>query len=399
MAAKESPPTMLTTEDLGAIALLLPEVTAIRRDIHAHPELAYEEHRTAGIVADYLRGLGLEVATGIGRTGVVGTLRRGTSLRAIGLRADMDALGFQEETGLPHQSVTAGKFHGCGHDGHTAMLLGAARHIAASVDFDGVVHFIFQPAEEGLGGAKAMIEDGLFDRFDCEEVYAVHNWPDLAAGHFQTRTGPIMAAADRFELTVAGKGGHAALPHQTPDAVLAAADLVMQLNTIVARRVPPQETAVLSVTMIQGGATHNVIPAEVRVTGTVRTFVPAVQDRIEASLREMAAGVARSHEVEIAVDYDRYYPATVNAEACAARALAAAAAIPGVEASRAPEAAFTSEDFSFMLQARPGAYCWLGQGGEDHGAALHNPHYDFNDEVSGIGIAWFANVVREALGR
>ena len=329
MAAKESPPTMLTTEDLGAIALLLPEVTAIRRDIHAHPELAYEEHRTAGIVADYLRGLGLEVATGIGRTGVVGTLRRGTSLRAIGLRADMDALGFQEETGLPHQSVTAGKFHGCGHDGHTAMLLGAARHIAASVDFDGVVHFIFQPAEEGLGGAKAMIEDGLFDRFDCEEVYAVHNWPDLAAGHFQTRTGPIMAAADRFELTVAGKGGHAALPHQTPDAVLAAADLVMQLNTIVARRVPPQETAVLSVTMIQGGATHNVIPAEVRVTGTVRTFVPAVQDRIEASLREMAAGVARSHEVEIAVDYDRYYPATVNAEACAARALAAALTVAG----------------------------------------------------------------------
>ncbi len=385
-------------EELAAIATLLPQVTAIRRDIHAHPELAYEEHRTAGIVERALRELGLEVTTGIGGTGVVGTLRKGTSSRSVGLRADMDALGFQEETGLAHQSTVPGVFHGCGHDGHTAMLLGAARHIAASVDFDGVVHFIFQPAEEGLGGARAMIEDGLFERFDCDEVYAVHNWPDLPAGHFQTRTGPIMAAADRFELTILGKGGHAALPHQTPDAILAGADLVMQLNTIVARRVPPQETAVLSVTMLHAGATHNVIPAEVRVTGTVRTFAPAVQDRIEASLREMAAGAARSHEVDIAVHYDRYYPATINTETCAERALAAASAIPGVEAARAPEAAFTSEDFSFMLQARPGAYCWLGQGTGTQSPALHNPRYDFNDEVSGIGIAWFANVVRQALG-
>ncbi|WP_443478605.1 M20 aminoacylase family protein [Novosphingobium aerophilum] len=385
-------------QELETIAALLPDVTAIRRDIHAHPELAYEEHRTAGIVEQVLRGLGFEVATGIGGTGVVGTLRRGTSRRSVGLRADMDALGFQEETGLPHRSTVDGKFHGCGHDGHTAMLLGAARHIAASVEFDGVVHFIFQPAEEGLGGAKAMIDDGLFERFACDEVYAVHNWPDLPAGHFQTRSGPIMAAADRFEIVITGKGGHAALPHQTPDAILAAADLVLQLNTIVARRVPASETAVLSVTMVQAGSAHNVIPAEVRVIGTVRSFEPAVQDRIEVSLRAMVAGTARSHEVDVAVVYDRYYPATVNAPSCADRALAAAALIPGVNSSPAPVPAFTSEDFSFMLEAKPGAYCWLGQGAGEGSPALHNPHYDFNDAVSGTGIAWFANIVRLSLG-
>jgi hippurate hydrolase len=384
-------------DELDTIALLVPDVTALRRDIHAHPELAYDEHRTAAIVERALRDLGLEVATGIGGTGVVGTLRRGTSSRAIGLRADMDALGFQEETGLPYQSIYPGKFHGCGHDGHTAMLLGAARHVVSSVEFDGVVNFIFQPAEEGAGGARAMIADGLFERFPCDEVYALHNWPDLPAGHFQTRTGPIMAAADRFEITLTGKGGHAALAHQTPDAILAASDLVLQLNTIISRRVPAHETAVLSVTQVQGGNTHNVIPAEVRVVGTVRSFAPQVQDRIEESIREMAAGIERSHEVDIALVYDRYYPATVNAEECAAKALAAAAVIPGVEAARAPLPAFTSEDFSFMLEAKPGAYCWLGQGRDKGSPALHNPCYDFNDDVIGIGIAWFTNLIRQLL--
>ncbi|MCB2046864.1 MAG: amidohydrolase [Novosphingobium sp.] len=380
-----------------AIERLLPDIVALRRDIHAHPELAYEEHRTAGIVVAALRDLGLEVTEGIGGTGVVASLRKGQSSRSIGLRADMDALGFEEKTGLPYQSTHPGKFHGCGHDGHTAMLLGAVRLIRDHVEFDGTVHFIFQPAEEGEAGARAMIDDGLFERFPCDEVYALHNWPDLPAGQFQTRAGPIMAAADRFEITLTCKGGHAALPHQTSDAILAASDLVVKLNTIVSRRVPASETAVLSVTMVQGGSTHNVIPADVRVMGTARSFAPDVRDTIERSLRDMVAGVAQSHGVGAEVVYDRYYPATVNAVHCAEKAIAAAAAVAGLEASHAPEAAFTSEDFSFMLEAVPGAYCWLGQGTGAGSPALHNPGYDFNDEVTGLGIAWFASLVRQVL--
>ena len=385
--------------EIDAIARIVPDMKAIRRDLHRHPELAYEEHRTAGIVADELRKIaGIEVTEQVGGTGVVGTLRRGSSGRSIGLRADMDALGFHEETGLDYASVNPGKFHGCGHDGHTAMLLGAARHIANDVDFDGTVHFIFQPAEEGMAGARRMIAEGLFDRFPCDEVYALHNWPDLPAGQFQTRAGPIMAAADKFTISVKGKGGHAALPHQTPDALLAASDLVLQLNTIVSRRVRAFEAAVVSVTMVQGGTTHNILPAEVRIIGTARTFAPDIRDTIEQAVRDMTGGIAQSHGVTVELDYDRYYPATVNDAACAEKALNAAKAVAGLEASMAPEAAFTSEDFSFMLEALPGAYCWLGQGSEGGSPALHNPHYDFNDAVLGNGIAWFAQVVRQNLG-
>ena len=384
--------------DLEAIAPLLPALTAFRRDIHAHPELAYEEHRTAAIVARELEALGLEVATGIGGTGVVGTLRRGASPRTLGLRADMDALPFEEETGLPHASTVSGAFHGCGHDGHTAILLGAARHLSAKGTFDGTIHFIFQPAEEGKGGARAMIRDGLFDRFPCDRVFALHNWPDLPAGTLQTRAGPIMASADKFEIVLTGKGGHAAIPHCTPDAILAASELVGQLNTIVSRRVPPTEAAVLSVTRIEGGKTHNVLPAEVRLMGTVRTFDPAIQDMIESSLRDMAAGVAQSCRVTAEVLYDRYYPATVNDADCAEIAIAAAAAIPGVTAAAAPHAAFTSEDFAFMLQQRPGAYAWLGQGRGADSPPLHNPRYDFNDEVIATGVAWFASLAHRLLG-
>ena len=384
-------------DEIDAIARIVPELTAIRRDLHRHPELAYEEHRTAAIVADALREYGIDVTEHVGGTGVVGTLRRGTSGRTIGLRADMDALGFDEETGLDHASIHPGKFHGCGHDGHTAMLLGAARHIADAVDFDGTVHFIFQPAEEGMAGARRMIEDGLFERFPCDAVYALHNWPDLPAGQFQTRAGPIMAAADKFAIAVRGKGGHAALPHQTPDALVAAADLVLQLNTIVSRRVPAFDAAVVSVTMVQGGTSHNILPAEVRLMGTARTFSPEIRDRIEQAVADMAAGIAKSHGVTVDLDYDRYYPATVNDEACAEKALDAAAQIPGITASAAPEPAFTSEDFSFMLQAVPGAYCWLGQGTGEGSPALHNPHYDFNDAVTGTGVAWFTNLVRQNL--
>jgi len=377
---------------------LLPDLRTLRHDLHAHPELGFAEHRTAGIVAEAMRALGLEVATGIGGTGVVATLRCGDGGRSIGLRADMDALPIVEASGLPHASVNPGVHHGCGHDGHTAMLVGAARQLARTRRFDGTVHFIFQPAEEGRGGADAMIRDGLFERFPCDAVYALHNWPGLPLGTAQTRPGPIMAAADRFELVVRGRGGHAALPHTTPDAILAASHLVLQLNAIVSRDIDPTESAVLSVTKIEGGHAHNVLPAEVTVVGTVRSFNPAVQDRIEARLREVALGVARSTGTEVSVDYLRYYPATINTAGEAGKALDAAAAA-GLDAAVAPVAAFTSEDFAFMLRARPGAYLWLGQGraGNAGERPLHHPCYDFNDDALPLGIGWFVSLVEQEL--
>ena len=383
------------------VADLLPDLVALRRDLHANPELAYEEHRTAGIVAQSLRVLGLEVEEGIGGTGVVATLRgvNGSGSRSVALRADMDALPMVELGRSSHASRVQGKHHGCGHDGHTSMLIGAARQLART-GVDGTVHFIFQPAEEGQAGARRMIEDGLFERFPCDSVYALHNWPDLPLGHAQTRAGPIMAAADRFDITVRGRGGHAAQPHHTPDAILAASQLVAQLHTIVSRRIDPSESAVLSVTRIEGGHSHNVLPAEVRITGTVRSFDAASQDRIEAALRDTANGIALASGTQVTVDYRRYYPATVNSPAEAALALDAAHAI-GLQAQMAPHAAFTSEDFAFMLQKKPGAYLWLGQGRADVGPdgeyPLHHPCYDFNDAALPLGVRWFCEVARRAL--
>lgn len=363
---------------------LLEPLIAFRRDIHAHPELGFCEHRTAGRIAEQLRALGLEVHEGIGGTGVVAVLRNGTSGRSIGLRADMDALPIHEQTNLPYASKTEGAFHGCGHDGHVAMLLGAAQHLARSRNFDGTVNFFFQPAEEGMGGARKMVKEGLFERFPCDRVFALHNWPDLPAGTIATRPGPIMGAADKFEITLEGRGGHAAIPQDTPDAILASASLVTQLNSIVARRIPATSSAVLSITQIHGGHTHNVIPAVVKVSGTVRTFDPAVQDVIEDAIRKIAAGVALANDVKATVDYDRYYPATINDAQAAQEALAAAATVG--DARLAPEPAFTSEDFAFMLQACQGAYIWMGQAKPEGSVPLHNPHYDFNDGVMGIGI-------------
>lgn len=366
-----------------SIADLLPSLVDFRRDLHAHPELGFKEHRTAARIAAALREAGLEVHEGIGGTGVVGVLKAGSSDRAIALRADMDALPIQEQTGLPHASCHAGVFHGCGHDGHSTMLLGAARHLARTRQFDGTIHFIFQPAEEGLGGARAMVQDGLFQRFPSQRVFALHNWPDLAVGTVATRPGPIMAAADKFEITLKGKGGHAAMPHVTPDAVLAAGDLVGQLNSIISRRIPPTSSAVLSVTRIQGGHAHNVLPASVTLGGTVRSFDPPVQDTIEAALRQVVAGVALASGTEADITYDRYYPATINDAEAAEEALRIAAGV--CTAIRAPEPAFTSEDFAFMLQACKGAYLWLGQGGAS--APLHHPSYDFNDAIIPTGVS------------
>lgn len=374
---------------------LLAPLIAFRRDLHAHPELGFAEHRTAANIADALRELGLDVHTGIGGTGVVGVLKAGSSDRAIGLRADMDALPIHEQTGLPHASRNAGVFHGCGHDGHVAMLLGAVRHLARTQRFDGTVNFFFQPAEEGLGGARAMVKDGLFERFPCSRVFALHNWPDLPAGTVATRPGPIMAAADKFEIVLEGRGGHAAIPHDTPDAILAASDLVAQLNTIVARRIPPMSSAVLSVTQIAGGHAHNVIPATVTVGGTVRSFDPAVQDSIEAALRQIVEGVALASGTRATVSYDRYYPATINDADAAAEALDIAATVANAEL--APEPAFTSEDFAFMLQACKGAYLWLGQGKGGAHVPLHHPHYDFNDDIMGAGIRLHAALAEQLL--
>ncbi|MGN7930083.1 M20 aminoacylase family protein [Sphingopyxis sp. 22461] len=363
---------------------LIQPLVALRRDIHAHPELGFQEHRTAARIAAELRSAGIEVHEGIGGTGLVGVLRVGDGSRTLGLRADMDALPIDEQTNLAWSSTSPGCFHGCGHDGHVAMLLGAAQYLARDPGFSGTLHFIFQPAEEGLGGARQMIEDGLFERFPCDRVYALHNWPGLPAGTISTRAGAIMGAADKFVIMIEGRGGHAALPQDTPDALLAAAGLVQQLNTIVARDVPPSAAAVLSVTEIQGGHAHNVIPAEVRVGGTVRTFDPLVQDRIEERMRQILRGIEASFEVRATLVYDRYYPATINDAAAAEDALEIAATV--ARAERAPEPAATSEDFSFMLQQRPGAYIWLGQGQGDNPAPLHNPRYDFNDDVLETGI-------------
>ncbi len=369
------------------------DLTALRRDLHAHPELGFNEHRTADIVADFLTALNIEVHRGIGKTGVVGVMRRGTSSRTIGLRADMDALPMDDAGTQSWKSVYAGRCHACGHDGHITMLLGAARKLAASPNFDGTVVFIFQPAEEGLGGARAMIEAGLFSRFPCDAVYAIHNWPELPLGTAQTRAGAIMAAADRFDITVNGGGGHAAQPHLSADTLLATSELVVQLNTIVARAVDPCQPALLTVTRIEGGFSHNMIPASATVTGTVRTFAPAVQDTIEKRLREMAEHVTAAHGLQATVAYNRYYPATINSAAEAQTALDAAGRA-GLRASVAASPALTSEDFSFMLAALPGAYLWLGSGDS---RPLHHSAYDFNDAVIPYGVAWFCEVVRTTL--
>ncbi|CCA90354.1 MULTISPECIES: M20 aminoacylase family protein [unclassified Novosphingobium] len=380
---------------MNDIADLLQPLIAFRRDIHAHPELGFAEHRTAQRIAEQLREIGLEVHEGIGGTGIVAVLRSGDGKRTLGLRADMDALPIEEQTNAAWSSTVPGCFHGCGHDGHVAMLLGAAQVLARDPGFSGTLNFIFQPAEEGLGGARHMIEDGLFDRFDCERVYALHNWPGLPAGTIATRPGAIMGAADKFKIILEGKGGHAALPQDTPDTILAAASLVQQLNSIIGRDIPPSANAVLSVTEIAGGHAHNVLPASVRIGGTVRSFDPVVQDRIEERMRQMIKGIETSFEVRSSLEYDRYYPATINDTDAAGDALDIAATV--ANAQLAPEPAPTSEDFSFMLQERPGAYLWLGQGRGDNPPPLHNPHYDFNDDVMETGIRLHVALARHWL--
>jgi amidohydrolase len=373
------------------------DMAAWRRDFHAHPELGFEEHRTSSIVADKLKGFGVdEVHTGIARTGVVGVLRAGSGSGAIGLRADMDALPIDEASGAPHASRTAGRMHACGHDGHTTMLLGAARYLAETRNFDGTVYLIFQPAEEMLGGGRVMLEEGLLERFPMSQLYGLHNWPKLPVGSFAVRPGPMMAAADRFTLTLRGQGGHGAMPELARDPVVAAAQIVLAMQTIVSRNVDPVKQAVVSVTQIHGGDAFNVIPQTAMIAGTCRSFAPEVRDLIERRITSIGHGVGEALQVEVDVAYERGYPPTVNSEAETVLAAQAAAEVVGDErVDRATPAVMGAEDFSYMLEQRPGSYIFMGNGRAE--APLHSPQYDFNDEALTVGASYWARLVERLL--
>jgi amidohydrolase len=376
------------------------ELSAIRRDIHAHPETAYEEFRTSDVVADKLKSWGLDVDRGLGGTGVVGSLRMGKSSRAIGLRADMDALPLQEYNEFGHRSQHAGKMHACGHDGHTTMLLGAAKYLSQHRGFDGVVHFIFQPAEEGGGGAKKMMQDGLFKKFPVEAVFGMHNWPGLEPGKFGVRAGAMMASSDKFDIVVTGRGAHAALPHTGVDPVLTACAIVQGLQSIVTRNRDPIEPAVISVTQVHAGDTYNVIPNEALIRGTARAFSIEVQDLIESGIRRIASGIAAAHGAEAKVTYQRAYPPTLNHEKeteIAAKVMDSIVGAHNVVRNIPP--AMGAEDFSFMLLEKPGTYVWIGNGGEAGGCLLHNPHYDFNDEILSLGATYWVRLVEHYLGQ
>ena len=383
---------------LNRVAEFQPEIAAWRRDFHAHPELLFDVHRTSAIVVDKLGEFGCdEIITGLAGTGVVGIIngRINKSGRTIGLRADMDALPVTEKTGAAHASTIAGKMHACGHDGHTAMLLGAAKYLAETRNFDGRVALIFQPAEEGGGGGKVMIADGLFEKTGIDEVYGMHNWPGMPLGQFGIRAGGIMAATDRFYIDIEGQGGHAARPQQTVDPIIVATQLVTALQTIVSRNLDPLESAVLSVTMIEAGEADNVISRTAKITGTVRTLDGGVQDFIEARLAEIVPQFAVSFGATASIRYVRGYPVTVNAAAQTAFAAETAAEIVGterVDAEAVPS--MGGEDFSFMLNERPGAYIFLGNG---ESSELHTDTYDFNDDAIPVGVSYWARLVERAL--
>lgn len=374
-------------------AELLPELTAWRRDFHENPELLFDVHRTAARVAGFLRDFGCdEVVEGIGRTGVVGVIR-GRSDRAgrvIGLRADMDALPIFEQTGVPYASKVPGKMHACGHDGHTTMLLGAAKYLAETRNFDGTAVVIFQPAEEGGGGGREMCEDGMMERFGIQEVYGMHNMPGIPVGHFAVRPGAMMAAADQFDLTVTGKGGHAAKPHDCIDTTLVAAHIIVALQTIASRNVDPLKQVVVTVCTVETGApAYNVIPQVVRLKGTVRTLDPDVQDFVERRVKEVAEGTAMALGASVELDYRRGYPVTMNSPEHTDYAAEVAQAVSGrVDRDVAP--LMGAEDFSFMLNERPGAYIFVGNGDT---AMIHHPAYDFDDEAIPFGASWYAGMV------
>ncbi|MGE7468727.1 amidohydrolase [Bosea sp. NPDC003192] len=380
------------------IARLTPEVVAWRHHIHANPELGFREVETARFVADKLRSFGLEVQEGIGGTGVVGTLRSGSGKRAIGLRAELDALPVIERTGLPYASRKEGVMHACGHDGHSAMLLGAAKLLSETPDFDGTVHFIFQPAEENEGGSMKMIEAGLFERFPVEAVYAVHNWPGVPFGTIAARTGPQMAAVDNFELRFSGLGAHVAMPHLGDDPILAAGAFIQTVQRIVSRAVDPQTPIVVSLTQVHGGNVGNIVPKEVWLQGTCRFFDPALSDLCERLIGEIAQGVAASHGVSATLDYKRGYPPVINTtEAAALAAQAAAVAVGPENVSTEFKPSLGCEDFAFMIRATGGCYAWIGAGEVGPGEGLHGDRYVFNDGIVPHVLRYWQNLVASAL--
>jgi amidohydrolase len=382
---------------VNRVADLHDEITAWRRDLHAHPELQFDVHRTAGSVAEKLKNFGCdEVVPGIGRTGVVGVIRgRKPGSKVIGLRADMDALPLEEETGLPYKSTVSGKMHACGHDGHTAMLLGAAKYLAETRNFAGTAVVIFQPAEEGGGGGLAMVKDGLIPRFGIEEVYGMHNYPGLPLGEFAIRPGSIMAAADHLEIAIEGRGGHAARPHFAVDTILVGAQIINQLQSIVSRNVDPLESAVVSVCMFQAGHTDNVIPQHARLKGTARSLTPEVRKLLHQRIGEVVEGTAKLYGATAKVTYTMGYPVVVNHARQTDFAAGVASEIAGkdkVDTDVAP--LMGAEDFAYMLQERPGAFIFLGNGDS---AGLHHPAYDFNDEAIPLGTSYWVRLVETAL--
>ena len=382
---------------LDAIRRHHAELTAFRRDLHAHPELGMAEHRTAEKVAQALEALGIEVHRGVGGTGVVGVLRNGRGNRAIGLRADMDALPLQELNDVPYRSTVPGAMHACGHDGHTTMLLGAARYLAETKNFDGIVHFIFQPGEEGCGGALAMLEDRLFERFPCDAIYAMHNRPGLDVGKYSVRSGPTAAGGAFFDIAITGKGAHGARPETSIDPVLAACHITAALQSIVSRNLSPRDQAVISVTKVVGGDAYNVIPETAVISGTARFFSRAVSAQIEEGLKRVAEGVAAGFGATASLDYRLIFAPTVNQAEQADDFAAAMADLVGEEnIVRDTPPGMGSEDFSFMMEKVPGAYVHVGNG---EGAMPHNPRYQFNDEAIPFGSALFARVVERGLKR
>jgi len=382
------------------IAAMHAEVTAWRRDLHAHPELLFDVHRTAASVAEKLKAFGCdEVVTGLGQTGVVGVIRgrkpAGSGLRVIGLRADMDALPIAEQTNLPYRSTVPGKMHACGHDGHTSMLLGAARYLTETRNFAGTAVVIFQPAEEGGGGGREMVKDGLMERFGIEEVYGMHNSPGLPVGAFAIRPGALLAASDRIYIDIEGQGGHAARPHKCVDTILVGAQIINQIQSIVARNVDPMESAVVSICVFQAGDTGNVIPQTARLVGTARSLTPEVRDRLEQRLHDIVEGTARLYGAVAKLTYKRDYPVTRNHEGPTAFAASVAAEVSGRDrVNTNTPALMGGEDFSFMLEARPGAFILVGNGDT---AGLHHPAYDFNDEAIPAGVSYWARLVETAM--
>ncbi len=393
---------MYPSNPIESIRQFHQELTTLRRDLHAHPEIGFQELRTSGIVAGSLEALGIDVHRGIGKTGVVGVIRgkEQTSGRMVGLRADMDALPITEAGQSQYCSTKPGLMHACGHDGHTAVLLGAAKYLAQTRNFNGTAVLIFQPAEEGLGGAKAMLDDGLFERFPCDEIYALHNWPALPPGTIGINPGPMMAASDKFEIVIEGRGGHGAHPYQTIDPIVVAAQVILGLQTIVSRNVHPIDSAVVSIGSVQAGnpAGPSVIPGDARIVGTVRTFKDSVQALVESRMRVLADSIAQAHGAKAELHYQRSYPATINTPRHANFVADVATELFGVDrVVRDLIPSMGSEDFSFMLGVKPGAYFRLGQGGAESGTLLHNSRYDFNDEVIPVGGAMFAAIIERSM--